>query len=220
MPVSNLTQNLKNGTLPEVVEGEPHEFVHRRAVSRSGSSSHPRNPFITSDPFLATSPEHTFGSSRSYTSRQSFGAHDSTTSLRRMNTSGFLPKQLKPFKQADVKVLLLENVNQTGQDILKDQGYQVEALKSSLPEDQLIEKIKYGKSTISFLQMTNTSFLAEMYMCLEYVRRPSSALESFPMLRTWSLLDVSASVPTRSISSTLPNTVSAFSTHPSRTRDP
>lgn len=51
-------------------------------------------------------------------------------------------KQLKPFHTQDVKVLLLENVNLTGQDILKKQGYQVEALKTSLPEDQLIEKIK------------------------------------------------------------------------------
>ena len=51
-------------------------------------------------------------------------------------------KQLKPFQTTDIKVLLLENVNQTGQTILKQQGYQVEALKSSLPEDQLIEKIQ------------------------------------------------------------------------------
>ncbi|KAG7289015.1 Phosphoglycerate dehydrogenase ser3 [Staphylotrichum longicolle] len=51
-------------------------------------------------------------------------------------------KQLKPFSTEDVKILLLENVNQTGRDILKGQGYQVEFLKSSLPEDQLIEKIR------------------------------------------------------------------------------
>lgn len=51
-------------------------------------------------------------------------------------------KQLKPFNTEDVKILLLENVNQTGRDILKGQGYQVEFLKSSLPEDQLIEKIR------------------------------------------------------------------------------
>ncbi|KJX98065.1 d-3-phosphoglycerate dehydrogenase like protein [Zymoseptoria brevis] len=51
-------------------------------------------------------------------------------------------KQLKPFHTQDVKVLLLENINLTGQDILKKQGYQVEALKSALPEDQLIEKIQ------------------------------------------------------------------------------
>ncbi|EEY13908.1 D-3-phosphoglycerate dehydrogenase [Verticillium alfalfae VaMs.102] len=52
------------------------------------------------------------------------------------------PKHLKPFETQDIKILLLENVNQTGQDILRGQGYQVEALKTSLPEDQLIEKIR------------------------------------------------------------------------------
>ncbi|KAK4501973.1 hypothetical protein PRZ48_007783 [Zasmidium cellare] len=51
-------------------------------------------------------------------------------------------KQLRPFQSQDVKILLLENVNLAGQEILKKQGYQVEALKSSLPEDQLIEKIQ------------------------------------------------------------------------------
>ncbi|KAJ5220804.1 uncharacterized protein N7469_009691 [Penicillium citrinum] len=51
-------------------------------------------------------------------------------------------KHLKPFATEDIKVLLLENVNQTGRDILSQQGYQVEFLKSSLPEDQLIEKIR------------------------------------------------------------------------------
>ncbi|RJE26513.1 d-3-phosphoglycerate dehydrogenase [Aspergillus sclerotialis] len=51
-------------------------------------------------------------------------------------------KHLKPFATEDIKVLLLENVNQTGRDILSQQGYQVEFMKSSLPEDQLIEKIR------------------------------------------------------------------------------
>lgn len=53
-------------------------------------------------------------------------------------------KGLKPFHTQDIKVLLLENVNQTGKDILSEQGYQVESLKSSIPEDQLIEKIRYA----------------------------------------------------------------------------
>jgi len=39
-------------------------------------------------------------------------------------------------------LLLLENVNTTGVDILKEQGYQVEALKASLPEDELVAKIR------------------------------------------------------------------------------
>ena len=51
-------------------------------------------------------------------------------------------KHLKPFKTGDFKILLLENVNQTGRDILQGQGYQVEFHKSSLPEDELIEKIR------------------------------------------------------------------------------
>ncbi|TVY85198.1 D-3-phosphoglycerate dehydrogenase [Lachnellula suecica] len=51
-------------------------------------------------------------------------------------------KQLKPFDTQDIKILLLENVNQSGKDLLAAQGYQVEALKSSLPEEQLIEKIR------------------------------------------------------------------------------
>jgi D-3-phosphoglycerate dehydrogenase len=56
--------------------------------------------------------------------------------------SASIPKLLKPFNTQDIRILLLENVNQAGRDILSDQGYQVEALKTSLPEDQLIEKIR------------------------------------------------------------------------------
>ncbi|KAI9887773.1 MAG: Phosphoglycerate dehydrogenase ser3 [Watsoniomyces obsoletus] len=51
-------------------------------------------------------------------------------------------KQLKPFATEDIKILLLENINQTGREMLEKQGYQVEFLKTSLPEDQLIEKIR------------------------------------------------------------------------------
>ncbi|KAH9822727.1 D-3-phosphoglycerate dehydrogenase 2 [Teratosphaeria destructans] len=75
---------------------------------------------------LSTSPTATFKSISS-----SYG-----TGLQPVST-----KQLRPFNTHDIKVLLLENVNKTGQDILRKQGYQVEALKNSLPEDQLIEKI-------------------------------------------------------------------------------
>ncbi|CAN8095732.1 unnamed protein product [Discula destructiva] len=51
-------------------------------------------------------------------------------------------KQLKPFETTDIKILLLENVNESGREILTGQGYQVEFLKSSLPEDELIKKIR------------------------------------------------------------------------------
>lgn len=52
------------------------------------------------------------------------------------------PKPLKPFNTQDIKILLLENINEAGRDVLQRQGYQVEALKTSLSEDQLIEKIR------------------------------------------------------------------------------
>lgn len=72
-------------------------------------------------------------------------AHNSALSTSPLAT--FLPrrsapKALKPFNTQDIKILLLENVNQTGRDILTGQGYQVEVLKTSLPEEQLIEKIR------------------------------------------------------------------------------
>jgi D-3-phosphoglycerate dehydrogenase len=57
-------------------------------------------------------------------------------------TANQMAKQLKPFNTKEIKVLLLENVNVAGIEILKKQGYQVEAIKSSLPEDELIEKIR------------------------------------------------------------------------------
>ncbi|EEQ29113.1 D-3-phosphoglycerate dehydrogenase 2 [Microsporum canis] len=61
---------------------------------------------------------------------------------RQTAASRLPPKLLKPFATQDIKVLLLENVNITGRSMLSEQGYQVEFLKSSLPEDQLIEKIR------------------------------------------------------------------------------
>ena len=62
-------------------------------------------------------------------------------SMPRAN-AGLSTKQLKPFATEDIKILLLENVNKTGQDRLSSRGYQVEALKTSLPEDELIERIR------------------------------------------------------------------------------
>ena len=61
-------------------------------------------------------------------------------------TTGSLTKQLKPFATEDIKILLLENVNVTGRDLLKSQGYQVAHLKSALPEDELIEMIRWGNA--------------------------------------------------------------------------
>ena len=61
--------------------------------------------------------------------------------LKRVTTNE-AERHLKPFDTQEIKILLLENINEIGQKILKDQGYQVEVLKTSLSEDDLIEKIK------------------------------------------------------------------------------
>ncbi|KAF8252329.1 hypothetical protein K440DRAFT_536752 [Wilcoxina mikolae CBS 423.85] len=79
---------------------------------------------------LSVSPTSTFHSPSSSFGPRAMAAHNASS------------KQLKPFNTGDVRILLLENVNQTAQDMLKRQGYQVEFYKSSLPEDELIEKIR------------------------------------------------------------------------------
>jgi len=88
---------------------------------------------------LAHSISHTLSLSNSPTStfHSPVGSYSSRTTLNR--SSG---KQLKPFNTQDIKILLLENVNIAAREILESQGYQVEFRKSSLPEDQLIEKIR------------------------------------------------------------------------------
>ena len=100
----------------DIPQGNGHNDTLARTVS---------NSFGSLD--LSSSPTATFSSQPS----SSYGGHQKPST-----------KQLKPFQTQDVKVLLLENVNKTGQDILRKQGYQVEALKSSLPEHELIEKIR------------------------------------------------------------------------------
>lgn len=102
--------------------------MEANGLSTSVSNSH----------FLSTSPGTSF---KSLSPSATFGPGSLTA---RQRDSAIAAKQLKPFQTQDIKVLLLENVNQTGQDILRGQGYQVEAIKTSLPEDQLIEKIRYG----------------------------------------------------------------------------
>ncbi|KAJ3318617.1 hypothetical protein HDV06_007142 [Boothiomyces sp. JEL0866] len=51
-------------------------------------------------------------------------------------------KTLKPFNSGDIKVLLLEGLNATGVNILKNAGYQVETHPKALDVETLKEKIK------------------------------------------------------------------------------
>ncbi|KAJ3064481.1 hypothetical protein HK102_008189, partial [Quaeritorhiza haematococci] len=61
------------------------------------------------------------------------GEHRRTSSTQR---------ELKPFNHSEIKVLLLEGVNETGVKILKSAGFQVEWHAKALPKDILKEKIK------------------------------------------------------------------------------
>ncbi|KAI9790385.1 MAG: D-3-phosphoglycerate dehydrogenase 2 [Peltula sp. TS41687] len=93
-----------------------------------GRNAPPRT-VSTSSFSLSTSPVATF-----HSLKQSFPGS--------LTTRPATSKQLKPYATEDIKVLLLENINQTGQDLLAREGYQVEFLKTALSEDQLIEKIR------------------------------------------------------------------------------
>jgi D-3-phosphoglycerate dehydrogenase len=93
---------------------------------------------------LSTSPNLSFHSPPSSFRQPPPGSYQDgrNGSVPTLSHASQLAKQLKPFDTKDIKVLLLENVNEAGVNILSGQGYQVEALKASLSEDQLIEKIR------------------------------------------------------------------------------
>lgn len=119
-----------NQTLPAPTNG----YSSRKANTMSGARdivngmTHAMSNTLT----ISTSPTSTFRSP----------ASSYPGSVR----TGGIPvsaRQLKPFNTEDIKILLLENVNETARDILVKQGYQVEFHKSSLPEAELIEKIRY-----------------------------------------------------------------------------
>ena len=94
---------------------------------------------------LARRVSSSLGASSSPTSSYTPPGTKSGSHLNRAATGG-LTKHLKPFATEDIKILLLENVNVTGRELLESQGYQVTHLKSALPEDALIEKIRYGNA--------------------------------------------------------------------------
>ncbi|KAF9137689.1 hypothetical protein BGX30_009990 [Mortierella sp. GBA39] len=71
------------------------------------------------------------------------GSAPVVTRERQGSVGGFKKaKVLKPFNTANIKILLLENVNETAVAALRDQGYQVETFAKALGEEDLIAKIK------------------------------------------------------------------------------
>lgn len=91
---------------------------------------------VTSKMSISTSPSAAFHSSVS--------SRDGSR-WPRVGAGASAVKHLKPFATEDIKILLLENVNKTGRDILEAQGYQVDFVKTSLPEDELIQRIRWCK---------------------------------------------------------------------------
>ncbi|KAB8349555.1 hypothetical protein FH972_023579 [Carpinus fangiana] len=114
----------------------PQSLLHGSSRSRSPSLCLPRGLPNSADLGEALEPGPR-AEPRVVMSSQGRSLQRSTT-----HSSAAAARELKPFATADIKILLLENVNTAGQDILRQQGYQVEALKSSLPEAELIEKIQ------------------------------------------------------------------------------
>ena len=110
------------------VLGSSKLFKHLNMAGTPAHDIAPGRLAATRSLSVSTSPTATFHS-------PNFGSGQLTRTLSHV-------KQLKPFDKTDMRILLLENVNQSGKDLLLDQGYQLESLKTSLSEDQLIEKIK------------------------------------------------------------------------------
>ena len=81
---------------------------------------------------------------------------------RTPTSTGTSVKQLMNFATEDTRILLLENINATGRQALEKQGYQVEFHKGSLPEDELIEKIKFVKDSLHSRCTPDNNMLTSM----------------------------------------------------------
>lgn len=67
------------------------------------------------------------------------------------------PYPSAPLEDADIRVLLLENIHADGADFLRAKGYVVETMDRALNEDELIEKIK----GVHLLGIRSTTYITE-----------------------------------------------------------
>ncbi|KAI8094759.1 hypothetical protein BDF21DRAFT_409402 [Thamnidium elegans] len=72
------------------------------------------------------------------------GTNDTEDNKRTRSGSFCQPKAkvLRPFNTSEVKILLLENINETAVKAFKKQGYQVESVSKALVGEELIQKIR------------------------------------------------------------------------------
>ncbi len=157
-----------------VIPQSPKAFnMASKALDIPGSSNGPAR-VVSHSPSISTSPTLAF---RSMSPPSNFGGS---------HVVSVVPpdvKQLKPFDTQDIKILLLENVNVSGIELLASQGYQVEALKTSLPEAELIEKIRWGEPTPSRPGDLLTDDVLVMFMSLGLDQRQSSLKKFFAKQR-------------------------------------
>lgn len=105
-------------------------------VARDIKATVSRSPPIS----VSTSPATTF---------RSLSFHSSNSSFPNLSHNSYFPyhqpveKQLKPFATEDIKILLLENINESARTVLEKEGYQVEFYNHALTEDELIDKLKF-----------------------------------------------------------------------------
>ena len=66
-------------------------------------------------------------------------------------------RPMRRIDDADLKVLLLENIHTDGQEFLRNQGYQVEARNGALGEDELIEAVQ----DVHLLGIRSTTYVTE-----------------------------------------------------------
>ena len=67
------------------------------------------------------------------------------------------PFPTEPVEDADVRVLLLENIHADGAEFLRGKGYQVETLDRALSEDELIEAVQ----GVHLLGIRSTTYITE-----------------------------------------------------------
>ncbi|AOW06930.1 YALI0F09966p [Yarrowia lipolytica CLIB122] len=133
---SDKISNLKRPT-DKTVHCRTYEQTSRRYIANNPrhTMSAVNIPVNENEVSVSSSPITSYGSPVS-------GSFQGKPRQRRYSYTAARTNKLKPFSTGDIKILLLENVNQTAIDILEGQGYQVETHKSSLDEEELIEKIR------------------------------------------------------------------------------
>ena len=61
---------------------------------------------------------------------------------RTLAALGATPQKKTSFPKGDIQVLLLENIHETAQEIVRGEGFRLEVVSHALKEDELVERIR------------------------------------------------------------------------------